>query len=551
MSKSMSFFIVVAIGIAASFFSIYKRKVKSDHVSEASIELSKSETKLNTVPVSVIELSSYAAARKYCLTRVFRDQDLLYIRKINDSNWLYRCTGDREQPLKNVVTASNSGFVARLEDRLIPGLTDIFLEVGHSVSGSCHWQQHTSMMTFLRNKSFGKYRVFECFVGKFLVPKQEGFSAIMLEYKDKLYSIPIQRIILNDDRNFVADIDIDRKARVKSCPKSGGGQTLWTIDYCREPLVPETPKEKAGDCSGMSLLSNLVVFNRIVKDKYNWTIQLNSKCKVDEEPLTSSIFMKYLPANITARELKPGFLALHSTGETLEKIFGIGYGASAFRSGIPSFPRFLRFRECKQATLCPNGYQFRQTKGSYSMISSPYTSSECVKQWSSKGSDFSTTVRDGAYKEWYPDCKIRLSGQYLQNKKEGRWQTFDRSGAVMIEGIYQRGMREGAWVSRISKTKVLATFIQGSPQKARFLINDILVAEGSYLNSSREGNWNFWTCSGEMRLRVEYRNGQVKFINWIKKPAVDYYRGPPLLDWVPSINQIFESADLYSIGCQS
>ena len=60
-----------------------------------------------------------------------------------------------EQPLKNVVTSSKSGFVARLEVRLIPGLTDIFLEVGHSVSGSCHWQQHTSIMTFLRNKSFG------------------------------------------------------------------------------------------------------------------------------------------------------------------------------------------------------------------------------------------------------------------------------------------------------------------------------------------------------------------------------------------------------------
>ncbi len=53
--------------------------------------------------------------------------------------------------------------------------------------------------------------------------------------------------------------------------------------------------------------------------------------------------------------------------------------------------------------------------------------------------------RDGFWKEYYDDGKLRAEGKYNKDTREGAWKFYHENGATEQEGVYVKGKPEGDW----------------------------------------------------------------------------------------------------------
>ena len=55
--------------------------------------------------------------------------------------------------------------------------------------------------------------------------------------------------------------------------------------------------------------------------------------------------------------------------------------------------------------------------------------------------------RTGEWKQYYPDGKICLRGEYIAGKLDGPFSFYFPDGRLMLEGKYRNNLREGDWMS--------------------------------------------------------------------------------------------------------
>jgi antitoxin component YwqK of YwqJK toxin-antitoxin module len=53
--------------------------------------------------------------------------------------------------------------------------------------------------------------------------------------------------------------------------------------------------------------------------------------------------------------------------------------------------------------------------------------------------------RDGYWKEYFDDGRLRAEGKYNKDVKEGAWKYYHRNGITEQEGVYANGKPEGEW----------------------------------------------------------------------------------------------------------
>jgi len=53
--------------------------------------------------------------------------------------------------------------------------------------------------------------------------------------------------------------------------------------------------------------------------------------------------------------------------------------------------------------------------------------------------------RHGPARVWYPTGKLRFEGQYVHDRKDGRWTHYDEQGRTTDQGEYQQDWKEGIW----------------------------------------------------------------------------------------------------------
>jgi antitoxin component YwqK of YwqJK toxin-antitoxin module len=57
-------------------------------------------------------------------------------------------------------------------------------------------------------------------------------------------------------------------------------------------------------------------------------------------------------------------------------------------------------------------------------------------------------LRRGEVQAWWPNGKLRHTGQFADDAAEGTWQFFDERGQLLAAGEFRRGLRSGAWQER-------------------------------------------------------------------------------------------------------
>lgn len=185
---------------------------------------------------------------------------------------------------------------------------------------------------------------------------------------------------------------------------------------------------------------------------------------------------------------------------------------------------------------------------------------------------YQDNLKVGTWKYYYRDGKLEQTGNYIAGKPNGTWNwyfptgdllreeeylngledglsiEYSDSGTVIAQGEYIDGFKEGAWFFMVNDHREEGSFFEGQRNgnwKHFYLSNDQLAFEGSYENGQengyhvhyyangnvkrrgeyvagiKEGIWEYFDEAGNLRVKIEYENGEEVRYNGKK---IDYGR---------------------------
>lgn len=122
-----------------------------------------------------------------------------------------------------------------------------------------------------------------------------------------------------------------------------------------------------------------------------------------------------------------------------------------------------------------------------------------------------TGLREGPWKEYYEDGKLRAEGNYSNGVRTGGWKFYFRSGALEQEGRFnQKGRHEGEWKWYYESGKLLRieNYLDGVPDgpMTEFSENEEIIVQGEYLDGLEDGSWMYHF--GDHTQTGTYANGK-------------------------------------------
>ena len=113
---------------------------------------------------------------------------------------------------------------------------------------------------------------------------------------------------------------------------------------------------------------------------------------------------------------------------------------------------------------------------------------------------------------WYRNGRLMAIGNYLNEKKDGRWQFFSESDTVKVsEENYAGGLKDGVSTvffqdGTISETVTWKLDVRNGDWTI-FYTDGRIKMKGSYLEGEKSGPFNFYFPSGKVMMTGEYLLG--------------------------------------------
>lgn len=118
-------------------------------------------------------------------------------------------------------------------------------------------------------------------------------------------------------------------------------------------------------------------------------------------------------------------------------------------------------------------------------------------------------LADGSSVEYDENGKIVTSGEYIEDKEEGKW-FYNIDGAIE-EGTYRNGLRNGPWSSyyQDGQLRFSGDFIDDNPngKHISYWGNGKLKEEGRYVMGLKEGDWLKYDPDGTLFIVISYEKG--------------------------------------------
>ncbi len=120
---------------------------------------------------------------------------------------------------------------------------------------------------------------------------------------------------------------------------------------------------------------------------------------------------------------------------------------------------------------------------------------------------------DGKYEVYYDQSKskIHYRGQILNHQRDGVWELFNDSNALIHKVFYVEGVLNGDMVEYYSNGQKRRQVMikNGSPEgiMVEWWENEQKKAEGEYLNGAKSGLWKFWDGNGNLTKECEFKKG--------------------------------------------
>ncbi len=127
--------------------------------------------------------------------------------------------------------------------------------------------------------------------------------------------------------------------------------------------------------------------------------------------------------------------------------------------------------------------------------------------------------RDGFWKEYYNDGRLKAEGKYNKDVREGNWVFYHENGMKEQEGMYREGKPEGDWTWYYASGEVLRTesYYNGLSDgiMTEYDQDGKVITKGEYIEGKEEGPWYYRV--GDSEAEGSYagglRNGMWKYFD--------------------------------------
>jgi len=131
---------------------------------------------------------------------------------------------------------------------------------------------------------------------------------------------------------------------------------------------------------------------------------------------------------------------------------------------------------------------------------------------------FENGKENGLMTEYAKDGTIIEKGEYLDGEKEGPW--FYHVGDHTEEGNYSAGLKDGEWKHYYSNGKLRfeGKYVQGSQdgKHKHYYENGKLKTENFYIMGRKEKHWRSYDLEGNVILTTTYKNDKLIKVNGVR-----------------------------------
>jgi uncharacterized protein len=105
--------------------------------------------------------------------------------------------------------------------------------------------------------------------------------------------------------------------------------------------------------------------------------------------------------------------------------------------------------------------------------------------------------RNGKWKDFYADGKVKAEGQFTNNRRSGVWKFYNSSGKTEQTGSFNNDHPDGLWKWYYENGALLREeeYFQGQRDGAftEYSIDGTIIAQGQYTDGEKNGEWEFNT----------------------------------------------------------
>ncbi len=117
--------------------------------------------------------------------------------------------------------------------------------------------------------------------------------------------------------------------------------------------------------------------------------------------------------------------------------------------------------------------------------------------------------RDGYWKEYYDDGKLRAEGKYIRDVKDGPWIYYHANGMTEQEGKYSEGKPEGEWLWFYPSGELLReeSYFNGLADgiMTEYDESGAVITKGEFIEGREEGAWIY--RAGDAQIEGVYSGG--------------------------------------------
>lgn len=120
---------------------------------------------------------------------------------------------------------------------------------------------------------------------------------------------------------------------------------------------------------------------------------------------------------------------------------------------------------------------------------------------------------DGIYREFYPNGKLFVEGQYQRGRQNGEWTFYFDNGQINRKSTYNNGQPEGAWdVFRADGTLSAKRSFKNGARHGEWITYDETgqkpLREEHYVDNKADGVWRVWSPGGKLKQQAGFKQGQ-------------------------------------------
>ena len=120
---------------------------------------------------------------------------------------------------------------------------------------------------------------------------------------------------------------------------------------------------------------------------------------------------------------------------------------------------------------------------------------------------------DGKYKEYHPNSKPFVEGQFTEGRQQGEWTYYFDNGQINRKAVYKDGKPDGSWEIYRADGKLAAkrSFKDGLRDGEWITYDDTGKTpqiEERYVKGKEDGTWKIYFPSGKVKQQVGFKEGK-------------------------------------------